>query len=399
MKCQNELDFLIKILEKCHIGNRVIATNELIYDKLGTIYFQIMEKRIMGKTFNDFFPDVKSNTVYRGTDDFLLKYVFMKLEENSVFIVGPYLEGDITEEQIMEIAEAFGLSADMEKGLSFFYSSVPVVDDENFLLASIFSFAECFFDGFECVELNRKNKSAFISDEFMPEKNDENILSIMEKRYSYENKLILLISQGNFYKAQLMLANFSSLAFEKRISDPLRNMKNYCIVMNTLFRKAAENGGVHPIYLDSVSSGFARRIENIHTLSMISDFMLEILETYCNLVKQHSVKNYSPIIQRAIIKIEADLTSDLSLKEMAKFANVSSGYFSALFKKETGMSLTRFVNTRRIKYAQNLLKTTNLQVQTVAQHCGILDFHYFCRMFKTVTGKTPTEYKDSFSFN
>ncbi len=395
MVYQRELDFLRKILDKYHVENKVIETGELIYDKIGTVYSQIMDKKIRGKTFNDFFPDVKSNVVYRGRDDFQLQYIIMKLEENNVYVIGPYLDEDITEQQIMETAEKIGLSAELEKELGFFYSSVPVVTDENFLLAAVYSLAEHIFGKFECVELNRNNSTAMISDDLKPEHNDENIISIMEKRYSYENELILLVSQGNFHKAKLMLANFSSPAFEKRISDPLRNMKNYCIVMNTLFRKAAENGGVHPIYLDSVSSGFAKRIENIHALNMIPEFMLEILETYCNLVKQHSVKNYSPIIQRAIIKIEADLTSDLSLKEMAKLANVSSGYFSALFKKETGMSLTQFVNNRRIKYAQNLLRTTNLQVQTVAQHCGILDFHYFCRMFKTVTGKTPTEYKET----
>ncbi len=395
MEYQRELNFLRKILDKYHIENKVIETGELIYDKIGTVFSQIMDKKIIGKTFNDFFPEIKSNAVYQGRDDFQLQYIIMKLEENKAFVIGPYLEEDITEQQIMEMAEKFNLSSEVEKELGFFYSSVPVVKDENFLLAAVYSLAETVFEDFECIELNRENSTAIMSDDLKPERNDENIISIMEKRYSYENELMLLVSQGNFHKAQLMLANFSSLAFEKRISDPLRNMKNYCIVMNTLFRKAAENGGVHPIYLDSVSSGFARRTENIHALNMIPEFMLEILETYCNLVKQHSVKNYSPIIQRAIIKIEADLTSDLSLKEMAKLANVSSGYFSALFKKETGMSLTQFVNNRRIKYAQNLLRTTNLQVQTVAQHCGILDFHYFCRMFKTVTGKTPTEYKET----
>lgn len=295
----------------------------------------------------------------------------------------------------MEISEKNGFSSDMEKELYFFYSSVPMVSDENFLLASIYAFAETLYGNFECVELKRKASTMFVSADMKPENNDEKYLTIMEKRYEHENELMYLVSCGNFHKAQMMLANFSSLAFEKRVSNPLRNMKNYCIVMNTLFRKAAENGGVHPVYLDSVSSGFAKRTENIHDLSAISDFMIEILETYCELVKQHSVKQYSPIIQKAIIKIEGDLTGDLSLKAMSKLANVSSGYFSQLFKKETGISLTQYVNNRRIQFAQNLLKTTNLQVQTVAQHCGILDFHYFCRLFKNVTGKTPTEYKES----
>ncbi len=398
MECLRELEFLKRILDKCHIENKVMETGELVYDKLGTVYSEIMNKRILGKTFSDFFPEIKNNVVYRGTDDFLLKYIMMKLDNERVFVVGPYLDEDITDKHIMELSEKNGFSPETEKELYLLYSAIPVVNDENFILASVYAFAETVYGNFESVELNRKSSMGLIAEDMKPENNDGKLLAIMEKRYEYENELMYLISCGNFHKAQMMLANFSSLAFEKRISDPLRNMKNYCIVMNTLFRKAAENGGVHPLYLDSVSSGFAKRTENIHSLSAISDFMIEILETYCNLVKQHSIKQYSSIIQKAIIKIEGDLTGDLSLREMSKLANVSSGYFSQLFKKETGMSLTQYVNNRRIQFAQNLLKTTNLQVQTVAQHCGILDFHYFCRLFKTVTGKTPTEYKDSVSF-
>ena len=45
--------------------------------------------------------------------------------------------------------------------------------------------------------------------------------------------------------------------------------------------------------------------------------------------------------------------------------------------------------------AKHLLKTTHLQVQTIAQHCGILDFHYFCRLFKSVVGTTPTDYRNN----
>ena len=227
----------------------------------------------------------------------------MKLEDDKVFVVGPYLDGDITDNQVMELAEKFGFSSEIEKELCFFYSSIPVTNDETFILASVYALAEALYGDFECVELNRRSAVNLISEDMKPENNEDKLLDIMEKRYEYENELMHLVSCGNFHKAQMMLANFSSLAFEKRISDPLRNMKNYCIVMNTLFRKAAENGGVHPVYLDSISSGFARRTENIHNLSHISDFMIEVLETYCDLVKQHSVKKYSPIIQKAIIKI------------------------------------------------------------------------------------------------
>ena len=50
---------------------------------------------------------------------------------------------------------------------------------------------------------------------------------------------------------------FEAMQLEMRGSSPLRSAKNYSIIMNTLLRKAAENGGVHPVYLDRVSSEFA----------------------------------------------------------------------------------------------------------------------------------------------
>ena len=169
--------------------------------------------------------------------------------------------------------------------------------------------------------------------------------------------------------------------------------------MNTLFRKAAERGGVHPIHLTSVSSDFAKRIEGLGSFSSGMNFMSEILQTYCRLVKRHSVKNLSPLIQKVIIKIESDLSGPLSLGELAKTFNVSASYLSGLFKKETGVTLTNYVNSKRIKHAKYLLKNTNSQIQTVAQHCGILDLHYFCRIFKKSTGKTPSAYRSDLTLD
>ena len=49
----------------------------------------------------------------------------------------------------------------------------------------------------------------------------------------------------------------------------------------------------------------------------------------------------------------------------------------------------------KIEQAVFLLNSTRLQVQTIAQHCGISDVNYFTRLFKATLGKTPKEYRDS----
>ena len=123
--------------------------------------------------------------------------------------------------------------------------------------------------------------------------------------------------------------------------------------------------------------------------------MKEMIRKYGLLVKNHSLKDYSLLIQKVITRIEADLTLDQTLNTHAEILNVSPSYLSTLFRKETGITLTEFVNRKRVEYGVLLLNTTNMQVQTIAQHCGISDINYFTRIFKKYIGKTPKEYRNS----
>ena len=219
-------------------------------------------------------------------------------------------------------------------------------------------------------------------------------MQAVERRYAYENELMRAVSRGQVHKTDRLLTDLAALPLEKRLPDVLRNAKNYCIIMNTLLRKAAESGGVHPVYLDRVSSDFARKIETLKTSAGAAALMQEMFRFYCRLVSKHSVRKYSLPIQKAITYIDSDLTADLSLSALAAMQNVSAGYLSALFRQETGQTLTEYVNRKRVRYAMQLLQTTDLQIQTVAQHCGIVDVHYFSKLFKKYVGKSPTEYRE-----
>ena len=165
--------------------------------------------------------------------------------------------------------------------------------------------------------------------------------------------------------------------------------------MNTLLRKAAENGGVHPVHIDRLSSELATRIEQMQVTSDTGALMCEIFRAYCRLVRKHSVQKYSLAVQKAILLIDLKLAEDISPSEIAGALGISLGYLSAVFHRETGKTLTEHIRERRIDHAKHLLKTTELQIQTVALHCGILDVQYFSRLFKRQTGKTPKDYRES----
>ena len=165
--------------------------------------------------------------------------------------------------------------------------------------------------------------------------------------------------------------------------------------MNTLLRKAAENGGVHPVHLDSTSSDFAKKIELASDARACMALMREMFSAYCRLVYKHSIRRYSPIVQKTVLLVDSDISAELSLKTLAQKQGISPGYLATIFKKETGKTVSEYIRDKRIDHAKHLLRTTHLQIQTVALHCGIMDVQYFSKIFKRKTGKNPKEYRDT----
>ena len=155
----------------------------------------------------------------------------------------------------------------------------------------------------------------------------------------------------------------------------------------------AEEGGVHPMHIDRISSQLARRIEAARTAQECRQLFSTMVHKYCLLVKNHSMKSYPQLVQHVILRIESDLTADLSLKAHAEAMNVNASYLSTLFKKETGQTLTDYVSRKRMDHAIFLLNSTDMQVQTIAQYCGMPDVNYFTKTFKRLVGKTPKAYR------
>lgn len=218
----------------------------------------------------------------------------------------------------------------------------------------------------------------------------------LELRYSFENDMIRAVSQGNYKKlSKLLTAQLFVSSVEERTSDALRNLKNYMIIFNTLMRKGAEVGNVHPFYIHGISSEFAKRIEQSKSTDEIMKLWDEMLYSYCKLVKSHTAKGYSPLVQNVIMQVDADLNADLTLKTMAEKFNVNASYLSSLFKKDTGMTLTEYVGKKRVERAKYYLETTSQQVQQISHDCGILDVNYFTKIFKKYTGLTPKQYREN----
>lgn len=100
-----------------------------------------------------------------------------------------------------------------------------------------------------------------------------------------------------------------------------------------------------------------------------------------------------PVITRAKEYIQNHQAEDLSLSMVAKAVNTSSFYFCKMFKRVTGLNFTDYVSRVRIEKAKNLLLNPNLRISEIAFEVGFQSLTHFNRVFKKITGHSPSEYR------
>ena len=399
MAFEAQLSFLMKFYKKCNL-------QLLALDPWGPVdkNIDIRFRESLGRD-SEYFTQLEHlathsvpRTIYRIQDQYLCHYLFLQYtdEAHPVFlVVGPYLTRPMGQEDIIIHAEKMDITPQQ---LGNYYIGLPVLTKDSHIFSALYAFCELVWGTEEPLHMEDINMALTEAGgsegpSLLSPREFSTFKQMVELRYAYENELMSAVSRGITLKAELQHPSAFPSFLDSRSPDPVRNLKNYCIIMNTLLRKAAEQGGVHPIHLDEMSREFALKIEYFSALPEGQGLMDEMFVAYCQLVKKHSSKNYSPLIQQAMIYIDSDLEGDLSLNVLAEKLNVNGSYLSSRFKKEMGQTLTDYITAKRMTLAMRLLGTTKMQIQMVAQKCGIPDVNYFTKKFKKATGKTPKDYR------
>ena len=405
MNCEVEYKFLIDTLTKCHIHTCNFSQEDTI-DVILDSYLKsiVTDYANLSGTVKENFGTVDTKTKYNFINEFRLHFIVFKLptkDEKNLLSIGPYLKTPMSSNEILEISEKLGIAPNVQKYLKEYYTTLPIIGENDHLFMMIDAFCEKIWEtkSFSIVDINKGNQLNFSSLDQITRNDDfnETLANIerLELRYAFENEMIQAVTLGQQHKDKILMSAFNDQIFEKRVQDPVRNAKNYCIIMNTLLRKAAEQGGVHPLHIDRISSRIATKIEQITNVRAVPDMMREVFSSYCRLVRKHVTNKYSNVVKNTILMIEADISAELSLHDLARRQNITAEYLATVFKKETGKTVIEYIRDKRINHAVHLLNTTNLQIQTIAMHCGIMDVQYFSKIFKRQVGKTPREYREN----
>lgn len=91
--------------------------------------------------------------------------------------------------------------------------------------------------------------------------------------------------------------------------------------------------------------------------------------------------------------IENNYSREISSSDLAEIAHVSTYYFCRIFKQITGQTPTEYITELRIRKSIDLLKADTLSITQIAMQCGFNDINYFSRVFKRRYGISPSKFQ------
>ena len=104
-------------------------------------------------------------------------------------------------------------------------------------------------------------------------------------------------------------------------------------------------------------------------------------------------------IGEVIRYIHSHYQEEISLEMLAQMFYVSPYYLCREFKKKTNSTIIRYINVTRIMNAQRKFMETSKNITDISKETGFSNLTHFNRVFKSVTGMSPSQYRKQFRDN
>ncbi|KOR87695.1 response regulator [Paenibacillus solani] len=139
-------------------------------------------------------------------------------------------------------------------------------------------------------------------------------------------------------------------------------------------------------------------LQELHASDTLQQLMAVLKNHFSRWIAEsrsgQSKDNIQAVMNKAKEYIAENYQKDLSIEEVSELADLSISHFCTLFKGATGYTFLEYLTECRIQKAKGILLNTDVKVYQVAPLVGYQDPRYFTQVFKKITGKTPSEYRE-----
>lgn len=205
-----------------------------------------------------------------------------------------------------------------------------------------------------------------------------------------EKRLFSEISLGNVNESTALAQTFFEWMEENYASDNdsirLKCLEFVLWAEHLAYEKTAR------MYEFKSRANYLSELMSLSSLSEVKRWFVEKIKAAAFWVSNKHEEQSMSAMNKAKQYIDENYMKELTLDDVSRVVNISSYYFSKVFKEETGENFIDYLTKLRIEAAKKLLKTTNKSMKEIAFEVGYPDPNYFSRNFKKYTGKTPTDY-------
>ncbi|MDD6211871.1 MAG: AraC family transcriptional regulator [Clostridiales bacterium] len=213
-------------------------------------------------------------------------------------------------------------------------------------------------------------------------------------RYAQEKMVNGMIMEGDLKRITKYLETMENQKINRMSANSFRQQLYAIIVGIAIASRAALDGGLGEEEAFSLCDSYIQEADACNSPEQlldiykraVLDFTKRVHENKSDVLMSEKTKN-------AIDYILRHLHYDISLKSIAENAGLSETYFSALFKKETGETVSEFIQKSRVKEAQSMIQYSEYSLMEIGQYLGFCSQSHFSKTFRKYTGMTPGQYR------
>ena len=328
------------------------------------------------------------------TNQFNEHYLYIDIIKDNCFLIGPFLLEPMREGEVSNLIEHLKLPINKKTQMVRCYQAFPVVSEQ-----------QAFYMGRFLEKILSPHD--FISGAARSSESDSDSLPLQQQNYFtrtskfhhspffLEQEVSRMISTGNEESAMLILSKINALHRATLAEEPMRSLKNSLIGSCGFFSRAAIAGGVPSEEAFTISDKYILEIENSNRILELNKIEEKMLRGFSRMVKSLKEIKYSTVVLTTIQYIRDHLTEDLSIPTLARVSYVHPNYLSALFHRETGITLSNYIRKQRIEEAKNYIRYSAESISEIAAFYCFSSQSHFIKAFREETGFTPKQYRSA----
>ncbi|MGN0404514.1 MAG: helix-turn-helix domain-containing protein [Bariatricus sp.] len=331
-------------------------------------------------------------------------YAFLTLESGIYMILGPTCALLRQERVVDKMLTALQIPENERDAYAKLLFSLPVINIER--LAWLLVSLEIVLEGKDYpvenvwIESVPENVHQSVKVECtMSQMNNLEDLGIEKAIYqslNLEDLILNYVEEGETGKLRELFKAPPKAYLGRYANTDIKQRKNRAIVMITNASRAAIRGGLDASQAFVAAEHYVQKLDFLQDIPAVEKFSQEMIIDYAEQTEQLKCPhgNEIPFCRKCFQYISRNINNAIRVDKMAEDFGISRQHLCSRFKKETGVSVSQYIQQEKIKEAERMLRFSERAVSEIASILGFSSQSHFQTVFKKVTGETPLHYRE-----